>query len=100
MMTGERLDAERAQALGILQQVFPSDTFASDALAYSAALAQGPTRALAAIKEGIRTATADALEGVLAHERDAQPVLFAGDDCLAGLRAFLQKERPTFTGIS
>jgi hypothetical protein len=52
------------------------------------------------MKEGLRLATADALEAVLTLERDAQPALFAGDDCLAGLHAFLQKHPPTFGGAS
>jgi 2-(1,2-epoxy-1,2-dihydrophenyl)acetyl-CoA isomerase len=100
VMTGERVRAERAEALGILQRVFPSDSFASDALAYATRLAHGPTRALAAMKEGLRAACGDTLEAVLAWERDAQPTLFAGDDCLAGLHAFLEKRAPTFGGAS
>jgi 2-(1,2-epoxy-1,2-dihydrophenyl)acetyl-CoA isomerase len=100
MMTARRLDAEQAERIGLHQRVFPSETFAADALAYATGLAAGPTRALAAIKEGIRIATDGALDAVLAHELAAQPELFAGDDCLAGLRAFLAKEQPTFHGTS
>jgi 2-(1,2-epoxy-1,2-dihydrophenyl)acetyl-CoA isomerase len=100
MMTARRLDAEQAERIGLLQRVFPSDTFAVDALDYARALAAGPTRALAAIKEGIRIATDGALDAVLAFEREAQPALFEGDDCLAGLHAFLAKEQPAFRGTS
>jgi 2-(1,2-epoxy-1,2-dihydrophenyl)acetyl-CoA isomerase len=100
VMTGDRLRADRAEAIGILQRVYPVATFASDALAYTTRLAAGPTSALAAMKEGLRLATADALEAVLTVERDAQPALFAGEDCLAGLHAFLQKRTPTFGGAS
>jgi 2-(1,2-epoxy-1,2-dihydrophenyl)acetyl-CoA isomerase len=98
MMTARRLDSEQAERIGLLQRVFPSETFAADVWAYATTLAAGPTRALAAIKEGIRIATDGSLDAVLALERDAQPALFAGDDCLAGLRAFLAKEQPTFQG--
>ena len=100
MMTGERLGAERAEQLGLLQRVFPSSTFATDARAYTERLASGPTRAIVAIKQGIAAATAGGLDEVLAIERTAQPALFAGDDCLAGLHAFLRKEPPTFGGVS
>jgi 2-(1,2-epoxy-1,2-dihydrophenyl)acetyl-CoA isomerase len=100
VMTGDRLRADRAEAIGILQRIYPVATFAADALAYTTRLAEGPTRALAVMKEGLRVATADALEAVLAIERDAQPSLFAGDDCLAGLHAFLQKRPPAFGGAS
>jgi 2-(1,2-epoxy-1,2-dihydrophenyl)acetyl-CoA isomerase len=100
MMTGRTLDAERAEAIGLLQRVFPSETFAADALEYATALAAGPPRALSAIKEGIRIATDGALDAVLALEREVQPALFSGDDCLVGLRAFLAKEQPSFGGAS
>jgi 2-(1,2-epoxy-1,2-dihydrophenyl)acetyl-CoA isomerase len=100
VMTGERLSAQRAEAIGILQRVFPSDTFAGDALRYAKRLADGPPRALAAMKEGLRFATDESLEQVLALERDAQPALFAGDDCLEGLLAFLEKRVPIFGGMS
>jgi 2-(1,2-epoxy-1,2-dihydrophenyl)acetyl-CoA isomerase len=98
MMTARRLRAEEAERIGILQRVFPVETFAADALGYTVGLAAGPTRALSTIKEGIRLATDGAFDAVLALERDAQPELFAGDDCLAGLRAFLAKEQPIFQG--
>jgi 2-(1,2-epoxy-1,2-dihydrophenyl)acetyl-CoA isomerase len=98
MMTARRLDAEQAERIGLLQRVLPSASFAADALDYTTVLAAGPTRALAAIKEGIRIATDGALDAVLAFERDAQPALFAGGDCLAGLHAFLAKEQPSFQG--
>jgi 2-(1,2-epoxy-1,2-dihydrophenyl)acetyl-CoA isomerase len=100
MMTGRRVDAQHAEAIGLLQRVFPSATFADESLAYAAELAAGPPRALAAIKEGIRLATDGALDAILALERVAQPALFAGDDCLAGLHAFLAKSRPSFRGAS
>ncbi len=100
VMTGDRLRADRAEAIGVLQHVYPVATFTADALEYTSRLAHGPTRALAAMKEALRAATDDAFEAVLALERAAQPSLFAGDDCLAGLHAFLQKTTPTFGGVS
>jgi 2-(1,2-epoxy-1,2-dihydrophenyl)acetyl-CoA isomerase len=100
VMTGDRLRADRAEAIGVLQHVYPVATFAADALAYTMRLAHGPTRALAAMKEGLRGTTDDALEAILALERDAQAALFAGDDCLTGLHAFLQKTSPAFGGVS
>jgi 2-(1,2-epoxy-1,2-dihydrophenyl)acetyl-CoA isomerase len=100
VMTGERLRADRAEAIGLLQRTYPIDSFASDALAYTTRLAEGPTRALAAMKEALVAATTSGLDEALAIERRAQPALFAGDDCLAGLHAFLRKGVPTFRGVS
>ncbi|HEY3669650.1 MAG TPA: enoyl-CoA hydratase-related protein [Acidimicrobiia bacterium] len=98
MMTGTRVDAVTAYSLGILQRVFPTATFRADALDYATRLADGPPRALAAIKEGLRIAENDAIERVFAHERMVQPALFSEADCLAGLRAFLEKRPPEFRG--
>jgi 2-(1,2-epoxy-1,2-dihydrophenyl)acetyl-CoA isomerase len=97
-MTGERVRAERAEAIGILQRVYPVETFDAEALAYTSRLADGPTLALAAMKEGLNAAE-HGLDAVLALEHRAQPALFAGDDCLAGLRAFLDKTPSTFRGV-
>lgn len=99
VMTGERVRADRAEAIGLLQRVFPVATFAADALAYATRLAEGPTLALAAMKEGLR-ASDRGLDAVLAIEQRVQPALFAGDDCLAGLHAFLRKVPPAFHGRS
>jgi len=96
MMTGERIDAERAAALGLLDRVYPAETFARDALAYARRLAEGPPGALARIKAGIALAAAGGLEDVLAFERETQPELFAGADCLEGMTAFLGRRPPEF----
>ncbi len=98
MMTGERIDAATAYAFGILQRVFPTETFRDDALAYAARLASGPPRTLAQIKAGLQIGATDALEQTFAFERVSQPALFSEPDCLSGLLAFLEKRRPEFRG--
>jgi 2-(1,2-epoxy-1,2-dihydrophenyl)acetyl-CoA isomerase len=98
MLTGARIDAARSLSLGLLEHVYPEDRFEQEALAYATRLAAGPARALAKIKAGIELAAGGTLEAVLAFEREVQPALFAEDDCLEGLRAFLEKRAPRFSG--
>jgi 2-(1,2-epoxy-1,2-dihydrophenyl)acetyl-CoA isomerase len=98
MLTGARIDAARSLSLGLLEHVYPEDCFEQEALAYAARLAAGPARTLARIKAGIELAVGGTLEAVLAYEREVQPALFAEDDCLEGLRAFLEKRAPQFSG--
>jgi 2-(1,2-epoxy-1,2-dihydrophenyl)acetyl-CoA isomerase len=98
MLTGARVDAARSLSLGLLEHVFPEDSFEREALAYATRLAAGPARALARIKAGLELAAGGTLEAVLAFEREVQPALFADDDCLEGLRAFLEKRPPRFSG--
>jgi len=95
-MTGERIDATRMLELGILNRVFPSETFADDAVGYANRLARASPHALARIKAGIEIATAGSLEDVLAFERDAQTELFAGANCREGMAAFLERRTPEF----
>jgi 2-(1,2-epoxy-1,2-dihydrophenyl)acetyl-CoA isomerase len=95
-MTGERLDAARLLELGILNRVYPTESFTTDALAYASRLAAASPDALAQIKAGINVATNGSLEDVLTFERDAQPALFAGTNCREGMAAFLERRTPVF----
>jgi len=98
VMMGSRVDATRALSLGLLEHVYPEESFERDALAYATRLASGPAGALAQIKAGLELASRGTFEELLAFEREVQPALFAQDDCLEGLCAFLQKRPPRFSG--
>jgi len=95
-MTAERLDAARLLELGILNRVYSTESFTTDALAYASRLATASPDAIAKIKAGIDVATTGSLEDVFAFERDAQPVLFAGANCREGMAAFLERRTPVF----
>lgn len=96
MMTGATLDAARLLELGVLNRIFPTETFAEDLHAYATRLAAASPDALAAIKSGIAIASAGTIEDVFSYERDVQPALFAGDNCAEGMRAFLERRTPQF----
>jgi 2-(1,2-epoxy-1,2-dihydrophenyl)acetyl-CoA isomerase len=96
MMTGARVDAETALAIGILQRVFPEPTFWDDALEYAEALAAGPPEALTLIKRGIELGAGCAPDSMGEFEASAQEFLFARPNCLEGLQAFVEKRRPDF----
>lgn len=98
-MTGETLDADRLLDLGILNRVFPAESFTDDVHAYATRLAAASPDALAAIKTGLAIATDGSLDAVLAYERDAQPQLFTGANCREGMTAFLERRRPTFGNL-
>lgn len=95
-MTGETLDAGRLLELGILNRIFPVESFADDVHAYATRLAAASPDALAAIKTGLAIATDGTLDDVLAYERDAQPRLFADANCREGMTAFLERRTPAF----
>lgn len=96
MWTGERLDAEAALRLGILNAVFDDVTFMDEVMLRARRLAAGPAEAIAAIKRGAYQAESGTIEQTLAHEYDAQSAVFLGADAREGMRAFVAKRPPRF----
>ena len=68
-----------------------------DALA--ARFAAGPTRGLARIKKMIRESWGQALDEELDRQRDSMRELGFTDDYREGVAAFMEKRKPSFTGV-
>lgn len=96
MMTGDRVRAEEALRLGLLNQVYPLESFWEDTLNFARTLATGPAETLARIKEGVYLGASASLEQALAYEYRAQKAAFLSDDAREGMRAFLDKRAPEF----
>ncbi len=98
MMTGDRIGAEEAYRLGLLNQLWPLEGFGEQVHAFAERLAAGPPQALAAIKRGVYGAMGASLGDALAFERQTQTGLILSDDAREGMRAFLEKRQPRFGG--
>ena len=96
MLLGERLPAETAFQWGLITRLVDDDAAEPTALAIAATLADGPSQALALIRKVAWSALASEWETQLALERDLQRVAGLSADHAEGLRAFLEKRRPTF----
>ena len=72
MMTGDRVDAETAERLGLLNHVYPHDTFEEQWQVFARRLADGPSATLAQIKRGVHVGADGSLDEALAHEYEAQ----------------------------
>lgn len=95
LLGGETISATQARDLGIVNQVFPAATFASDADAWINRLAESSGAALRLAKRTV-TGTrglpvADAHRAALRIYRDE---LMKTEDAGEGLRAFLEKRPP------
>ena len=97
-MLADPLPAETAAEWGLIWQAVPDDRLMDEAHALAARLAGGPTAALALIKQALEDSAGNDLDTQLDLERDLQAVAAAMPDHAEGLRAFLEKRPPAFTG--
>jgi 2-(1,2-epoxy-1,2-dihydrophenyl)acetyl-CoA isomerase len=97
-MLGEKLPARRAHEWGMIYQVVPADELAAAAGALAARLAAMPTRGLALTKRGFEAGFGQPLDASLALEEELQRTAGRTADYAEGVRAFVEKRKPAFTG--
>ena len=98
MMTAEKIDARRAHELGMVYRVCPADTLHAEALTLATELAAMPTRALGLTKRALNASLSNDLEAQLEVEADLQREAGRTRDFVEGVRSFLEKRKPNFTG--
>jgi 2-(1,2-epoxy-1,2-dihydrophenyl)acetyl-CoA isomerase len=98
MLLGDRFDAHRALELGLVNRVVPAGALAAEAAALAERLAAGPTHAYGRTKALLQATLGDAFEAQLRRETESFAACAATADFAEGVRAFLDKRRPAFTG--
>lgn len=98
LATGERVDAEQALLLGLVNQVVAADELEPATQELAARLAHGPTRGLGLTKRVLHHAARLDLAQTLAYEAMSQDIAFATADHREGVAAFLEKRPPQFRG--
>ena len=98
ILFGETIDAEEAQAIGLVSQVVEPGQLASvtDSLAQS--ITHKAPIALRYIKEAVNKGLDLTLDQGLRLEADLYFLLHTTTDRTEGIRAFLEKRRPRFKG--
>ncbi len=100
MFTGVPLDATRAQALGLLNQVVPADQLEEAVHALAQRLAAGPSETFARIKATLlrnQGLDSDSLLALLQTEGAQMKATMRQADAREGLNAFLEKRAPRFS---
>lgn len=96
--TGEMIDAPTALRLGIVNRVVPLAQLESEVKALAQKIAQGPPIPIRAVKQALFASHQADLAKALDLEVELQMKCFASEDCREGVRAFLEKRPPKFTG--
>lgn len=94
----ERLKAEEALALGLVNRVVPVESFAEEVARLAGELAQGPTKTYGLIKRALRRSAGASLEEMLEYEALLQEVAGRTEDHQEGVQAFYEKRHPRFQG--
>jgi 2-(1,2-epoxy-1,2-dihydrophenyl)acetyl-CoA isomerase len=95
---GERVSADDALRLGLVNKVVPPDELLPAAHAWAAQLAALPTQAIGMTKRAYNAAILPDLDERLAHEAQLMRAAASTADHREGMQAFLEKREPRFTG--
>ncbi len=98
ILTGRRVKADEAKAIGLVAHVYPAASWLDDAKALARTIAEKPPVAARMATEAIDLALNSNLDAGLEFERKAFYLLFATEDKKEGVDAFVNKRKPVFTG--
>jgi 2-oxoglutaroyl-CoA hydrolase len=98
MMTGRRISAEQAEAWGLITEAVPDDGLDTAVGTLARELAERPPLALRTLKLVLNRGIEAPLDTALELERKAYAWLRSTHDYEEGVKSFLEKRPPTFTG--
>ncbi|MFB4277458.1 MULTISPECIES: enoyl-CoA hydratase/isomerase family protein [unclassified Nonomuraea] len=98
LLTGDPVDAARAQAWGLVTDVHPQAELMKAARTLAGTIARRPPIAAQTAKANLRAAYSMPLDQAIQYERDLQTVCFATADAAEGRAAFAERREPVFEG--
>jgi enoyl-CoA hydratase len=98
VLTGRSLSANEARDAGLVARVVAPEAWRDETLAVCRTIAGKSPLALQMAREAVNAAFETTLRSGIEQERRAFHVLFASHDQSEGMRAFMEKREPAFTG--
>jgi enoyl-CoA hydratase/carnithine racemase len=98
VLTGRRIGAEEARALGIVNSVAPKGGWLEAALELADVVARRPPLAVRLGKQAVLAADETPLSAGLDQERRLYELAMATEDRVEGMNAFIEKRNPEFRG--
>jgi len=98
VFTGEMINAEEAIRIGLVEKVVPPDKLMDEALKMAGAIAKTGPIAVKLAKTAINAGSEMDLQKALLLEKTLVSLCFDSDDRVEGMKAFLEKREPVFTG--
>ena len=98
ILTGDMIDAQTAFQLGLVNRVVPAADLEAKTMELANRIAEMSPVALRMAKEAVKAASRSNLDEGLRREVDLFALCFSSQDKDEGVRAFLEKRKPEFTG--
>ena len=96
--TGELVEAQRAEELGLVSRVFPTEEFDERSEEIIDTIATGPTVALKRSKRLVQNGVNRSFDEAIEAETDGLRACFESEDFETGVQAFINKQTPEFKG--
>jgi len=98
ILTGRMMDAEEAERAGLVARVIPAAQLLGETLAVAETIAGYSKTTVITAREAVERALEGSLREGILFERRTYYALWATQDAQEGMRAFLEKREPVFSG--
>ncbi len=98
IMLGDRITAEEALRIGLVNKVVPYDKLLDETKSFAKNFVDGPPIALKAAKHALNFGTQVPLDVGLKLESEAFGIVLSSKDVMEGISAFMSKRKPEFKG--